>query len=542
MPGSGNIGKGLGSLNLGNPIFMAVLTGIYLVVEMSFNARLLDVAGSLASAEEIHHIEVWGRLLSGFALGLALFGSVLIPADLQILYSRVSRPVWLLFVAWIFAMSMAGMWLLQERLITSLVDGSTPQERQDVALTLQAANGLHRGDFSLEGVNLSAGRDEPGEKAFMALFPLLASNDTGVRAAVRGSLPSLTRQNASWMTGNPDEVYRSVYLPVNRTLHELYDGYAAVDDAYDRVMASRWREGEKAWKTYLRDLGTSPRNVNYLQARFVRRKLNQRGIPVSRFWDPRDKAGFVRAVATKISREAKRWFSETAGKLIPDGGNISPGLSFSGFARQNAVRALVAQKLPQSLAQRMRPDLGKNAFIRSVWTPARDDLAREELVALSGPAREMSDDGRFADYGRNAVKAKYVPVLALAFSLLGAFVHVLKFSNYVGRIFIPRAAVRWAMLVVIATGILSAPVLAEPALMRSHGYQAYATSAETRYGSPLISAASWVIRAQPYAYPANEAARERLLFSYDFGVHNRGPGPEAPVDAIPLPMPRPRPD
>ena len=41
-------------------LYMLVLTGIYLIVELGFNARLLDVVGGLASHDEIERIEVFG--------------------------------------------------------------------------------------------------------------------------------------------------------------------------------------------------------------------------------------------------------------------------------------------------------------------------------------------------------------------------------------------------------------------------------------------------------------------------------------------------
>ncbi|MFN7757542.1 MAG: hypothetical protein ACK5RP_08790 [Betaproteobacteria bacterium] len=55
------------------------LTIVYLIVELAFNARLLDVVGGTPSLHEIERIEVWGRLLSGAAVALVA---------LQVLWAR----------------------------------------------------------------------------------------------------------------------------------------------------------------------------------------------------------------------------------------------------------------------------------------------------------------------------------------------------------------------------------------------------------------------------------------------------------------------
>lgn len=55
-------------------MFVTLATAIYLCIELAFNARLLDVIGGLASAEQLHNIESYGRAISGFAVALMLWG------------------------------------------------------------------------------------------------------------------------------------------------------------------------------------------------------------------------------------------------------------------------------------------------------------------------------------------------------------------------------------------------------------------------------------------------------------------------------------
>ncbi|WP_291750922.1 hypothetical protein [Candidatus Sulfuricurvum sp. RIFRC-1] len=54
-----------------NPLLWITL--LYLIFELSFSARLLDVAGGVSSQNDIDGIETYGRMLSGIAAGLFLF-------------------------------------------------------------------------------------------------------------------------------------------------------------------------------------------------------------------------------------------------------------------------------------------------------------------------------------------------------------------------------------------------------------------------------------------------------------------------------------
>ena len=50
-------------------LFILALTVAYLLCELAFNARLLDVVGG-RQAESVHALEHYGRLLSGTAVAL----------------------------------------------------------------------------------------------------------------------------------------------------------------------------------------------------------------------------------------------------------------------------------------------------------------------------------------------------------------------------------------------------------------------------------------------------------------------------------------
>ena len=56
------------------PWFLLLLA-CYTVLELSFNHRLLELAGDLqwkATSVQLNDIEIWGRVVSGLGLGLLL--------------------------------------------------------------------------------------------------------------------------------------------------------------------------------------------------------------------------------------------------------------------------------------------------------------------------------------------------------------------------------------------------------------------------------------------------------------------------------------
>ena len=66
--------------------FLIVLTALYLCFELAFNARLLDLVGGMADADDYTISRRYGRSLSGIAVALVV---------LQIMLSR-RAPSWAL--------------------------------------------------------------------------------------------------------------------------------------------------------------------------------------------------------------------------------------------------------------------------------------------------------------------------------------------------------------------------------------------------------------------------------------------------------------
>src|SRR5690554_2202243 len=106
---------------------MIILTLLYLVVELSFGATLLDVAGKANDPDDLKKVEFFGRCISATAVVLAIFGSMLKKVFITN-GSRIDFAFKIVIMAvTVFPMVFFG----EEKLIEHLVDQSSGQERKN---------------------------------------------------------------------------------------------------------------------------------------------------------------------------------------------------------------------------------------------------------------------------------------------------------------------------------------------------------------------------------------------------------------------------
>lgn len=126
--------------------FLTVLAG-YTVLELSFNHRLLELAGDLqltSTPDQLHDIELWGRVVSGLGLALLL---------VRWLDRFVKSRVLLLLLC--CSLGLTTMWHLQKTLVDAIVARADQQDlmmswRSQLS-TQEALNGriLLRGEILL---------------------------------------------------------------------------------------------------------------------------------------------------------------------------------------------------------------------------------------------------------------------------------------------------------------------------------------------------------------------------------------------------------
>ena len=282
-----------GGLGLRGLLGLCVITAIYLLFELAFNARLLDVVGGAATFEQIHHIEIYGRLLSGTAIALVV---------LQLLMSRRLRsptgsPGVLGIVFWCLLTGGVSYIALQI-VVDVLVERSSPEFRRQSLNLILVQRALVDGSALLEGLDddpkLYA---RPEGKAFLALFPVLATSVDRLQEKMRDAKLMLVRQQIDRTLGGAGGYYRKYEEAMNE-LRQQWTRYATGRSIEaDNEVA---RQQDAAWNDYLRDLrryGWTPATVPPKYRSRIVKKVHSR-VPVPTSWDPSDKSTFHAAVET----------------------------------------------------------------------------------------------------------------------------------------------------------------------------------------------------------------------------------------------------
>ena len=143
-----------------HPWFLALLT-LYTLVELSFNHRLLEVAGQPLDRADLDGLEFWGRCISGCGLGLLLWRGL----------DRWTQARWqsgLLSLV----IGISVMWQVQIRLIDFLLSQASELDKVTSVQRLSMRGLVSDGGFSLKGLALGrTGMSDALRDSVKALFP-----------------------------------------------------------------------------------------------------------------------------------------------------------------------------------------------------------------------------------------------------------------------------------------------------------------------------------------------------------------------------------
>lgn len=476
----------------------------YLVVELSFNARLLDVVGGSASPEEVDRIEIWGRLISGFAL--ALFGW---PRWIRQAWSRYHgtlRRFW--HVAVWSLLAMLAMYIVQESILRSLVNRSTEAQLVQAQHLVLLRNGLHEGLVTLPGLEIDGTRLTSAEgKAFLAMFPALAS---GLGELISTRFDADQREQVTLMLvtrrmGDPN-VHLDGYRSLVQAVHEGYIKYG-------EAVAEVDRQGAEAWTKYTRDLrrrGYSPGSVPRRGHARVRSSVRSSGVPVASDWRPNDRAGFIEAATRtgRLSARAEfgsRMAAESeafAGVQLPD--------TYGEFMQGEETQARLLSALGYSCLTTFNPDIETaDAFMSNLYL-AEADCQKDRILAGHGEEKA----------GRDAMRLLLVPIIALALSLLGALAHIGKLAYLTRKLVLgrERSEARWVLALILGPPVLLVSMALIPlGKITSQGlYQSL--EGDLPKATALIMRGT--IHGQHVGYPLFDAVRVHAMRGFTFGYHD----------------------
>ncbi|HEU4603872.1 MAG TPA: hypothetical protein VFS24_17990 [Steroidobacteraceae bacterium] len=490
----------------------AAATLVYLVVEFSFNARLLDVIGGTASEREIDSIQKWGRIISGFAFALAIW-----PVLIRWLAKHADFFDSAFVVTVVTVVIMFIVYHAEERLVSRLSSSSSAEQKSRAGSLLLLQQGLRDNHITLTGLDM-VDRESPDAKAFIAVFPVLAINNSKLGESLALPKDEILHSRIVHSYGGMKGAYRA-YLQSLEVIDEAYNGYAAASNKYADVIDSIPGQQMLAWQEYRKQLhnqrpSLNPETVPRRHHERVRRKVQAMGVPVGEGWKPNDRQAFDIAVAEKARSEADAAFGAWLRENIPAASGIQPGLSAKDFAAIPDIQEQWRKRLQYPAGIRLLPYFNETPtfeqFRRDIFDKVLERQMTDHLSALNAPPSEYEQGGSRHEQGERQVRVLIAPTLALTFSFLGAVVHIFKFSLHLAHLARGSSPAAWKKIVgAAAAGVVAVAIFSFAGSSRITRSELYVSTlhrlvstGENGKATPTSYFAAHVIRAAINAQPA----------------------------------------
>ena len=530
-----------------------LVTGItltYLICELAFNSRLLDLVGSVSTADEVHNMERYGRTLTAIAAALlalqfSLMGIVRLKKKGVWLTAKASTALVLL----ICLITGTLTWHAVEWVIERQVTKSTGEFRQMSLLAQLYQHALIEGQQTLEGIPLDSGGGQaqtwnsPSGKAFLATLPVLLSSSDRYRKLLERDAEQNLRDNISAQEGGVRGYYEA-WIQARGEVHKQFVAY--YNDDMDISETVRLEQA-RAWQRYERSLEAKRLKTWNVPRRYyatVRNQVRGQGVPVTNDWSPSDRTGFNAAVA-KAARQ--KYLAQRT--VVYQGVTIPKRLDWGVFFRLDVVQKSLREKLLLPANTLVREEYPLNdklkQFALELHTPHLNEAVKQQLPELRAAVSSYSAGGVNEKLGEDAARAVIVPPIALIFSLVGALTHLAKLLYLV---LVPLTATlltrrSWRPVRFLNHHPLAFPValiavlvvtfsLINNSITESVAYKnlkdGLAGAKITITDEPLPLSGGAVLRVmhavsigQSYSYPINQYLREHLLQGFDFGYVTR---------------------
>ena len=504
----GNHGRGF----CGKSIFLFILTCCYLLFELGFNARLLDVIGASVNEADIDHIEMWGRMISGCALTLG-FWSLVIRAD------RTFRSL-LMAMIFVAMACFAASYYIQDRILHTISETTSAAQKRAAASLVLITRSIHADDVVLKGIDpdLIAG-SRPEARTFLALFPAMAIYTDNVERKTEREVRQLLHRQIVDELGGLEYVW-DVYRESEMKIKESFNSYVDGAEVYRSALYGILDEQERAYRDYRSGLGdytpnTLPRN----SWSRVRRTVQSAGVPVPNDWDPRDAKTFYRVIEAKINREARRRYEDEMRRNI---GEVFPAtLSLEQFVARDVVQDKWRREISMEQNIELRVDIPSGQFERQIFTPWVESLVENEIAGILAPVSSFEKGGQNYQEGNRAIRIAFVPFVAFAFSIAGALFHIIKtgwLASKSIRASKSSQAVFCAMIFGMTCWVLLPSALTPNAVTESVLFNRLVADVAEK-SSPLTARGiRYLVRFQPGFYPIADSIRLNILGGFDFGV------------------------
>jgi hypothetical protein len=429
-----------------------VLTAAYLLVEVPFAADLLDVLSATPDHDAIDAVEHTGRLISGAALALALVG-ILVPAAIKRRWPVMKTMAWSAVVC---AGSVYGIYHGEKNLINTIAESMSAEFRQGAAFAALAKEEILSG-AGIQGYALD--KNDPASMVFTAFIPAAARADSVIfdsfnRSAKAALASSSMTDNVLSMADFKSDVLAKAFDEVEMRRRSLI----AQQSSYGTRNSDAVAFAEKNWA----------RASGVIQARIDHRAFDGgfrqvfinnergRGIPLKGdFFTNRDLGRvYKKAAINSYFNNIEARYRQSTGNRIPAEMKW-PTETTKEFYSIPAIQRDVKKSLGViGFDGTIAPGMSA-ATERSLYLAVRAD-ATEDFKSRFFQKAAFSDHGALKEAGIDAARMAIVPIFAIGLSLLGAFVHICKLTNFGILLFSPSMSrmpmVRVAVSLLVGTG------------------------------------------------------------------------------------------
>lgn len=496
---------------------LTVVTLLYLYIEFSFSAWLLDVMSENAS-NRVDTAEAWGRLISGFAVALLVW---------PVIFARTRR--WRVTVPLLIVVSLAiitAVYQGERKLIDALVDSSTAESRAAAVTGALLRQGLATGTVSasmLDRLWADENAQSVAGKAFVGVVSYMAAQSDAARRQTMAIAPEVVRAVIEQNVGGRDAEYQRFVDSQEdiRGRHKYF--YERGIQNHQKELAQIPARAERDWERYLDRLDAKNRKWGRARLRDrsgelvpgfvaprVRDEVRKMGLDVPDSWRTGDKAYFVRLAQQKYRNQ----MNEALQRELE---GMPPNLGLEAFAAHPVVQKKWRAGLgyPDKVARLTLAVISADEFNKRYYQPVLAGRTMDRLQDYRSQARDYGAGGKREAEGRKAYEAMIAPVFALTLSLLGALVHIGKTGLLLAQLasgwrFRSPLLKAGALLAAVLLVCLLARVAIGTPLTSHPTYQAWTQAGG---GQPVLTAVlDTMIKMQSLAYPVFDVARQGLEF------------------------------
>lgn len=482
------------------------LSTAYLVVELSFNARLLDAFGGVESG--LGSLEVWGKTISGFGLTLLAWRVCK--------YRPVMLPV-------LMVICIPLMFNLQNAMIKKMTDSASANQRKSAVYVMAVRQALATGHVQIDGIDIAQNDlGTPEGKTFLALFPMIGISSPGIIEKLDPVLPKIIEDTTSTeIRKNSTQAYERYVAAMNDIKSTFNNKYASASDRLSGASSSTRKARstpESAWGKYIAEMDN--RHINIIEMdSFTRQRviatLHKRGIMVDQSWDGHDKDAFIAAVNTSYTSHGKDYNAMFASETRKAFGKpLPPGMDWASFSTYPAVQEKMRNGLGVGSNVTVNPEWTQSQFEKIVLNPMLTKTIHKKIVQIRQPDQCFADGGKCEADGRAAVKVAYVPAIALGFSCLFGIINMFALVIAVGSMILPQSVHKLIYIIVCITAVtaLSMTYRMNNRITESIMFKTISTSMPPI----LANGTHWLVGVQPFTYPINNAVRQKGMMGFEF--------------------------